>query len=421
MKTKSLLIKTAITAVVKGSSAFIAFFMTLAITRNLSPEQSGLFLLVIAVLSASVIFFRLGLDSVVLRKISALHNEQAFRSMTTGLIWVLLACFPFVLVCFLLSDFISNEVFSKPEFANVLAVSIWALPLIASCMLLAVGFQAFHRVIATSVFQNLGLSSFFLLGFYLLWHLSPEDLSAVSAAKIYLLSALLIFVTAVYMWHRQIDGKWGNPQFRNVELWHSSSNMWAATSMSLSVQWSGILMAGVFVVASDIAYLSAAQRTANLTSFVLMVVNMVVAPRYAKLWHEGKLEEIKRLSKWSTRGMVVLVFPVVTVMFVFPQSIMGLFGEGYEKGAILLSIMAVGQLINVVTGSVGFLLSMSGHERDFRRVTFFAGPLTIILSYVLIQQYGVLGAAVATAIGVSVQNIGALFMVKKRLGFWPLG
>ena len=100
---------------------------------------------------------------------------------------------------------------------------------------------------------------------------------------------------------------------------------------------------------------------------------------------------------------------------------MGFFGEGYERGSLLLLIMSLGQFVNVATGSVGYLLTMSGHEKDFRRVTLFAGPLTVILSYLLIIQYDSLGAAIATAIGLSLQNIGALFMVRKRLGFWPIG
>jgi O-antigen/teichoic acid export membrane protein len=191
--------------------------------------------------------------------------------------------------------------------------------------------------------------------------------------------------------------------------------------MSLIVQWSGVLMAGIFVSSSEIAFLSAAQRTAMLTSFVLIVVNMVVAPRYALLWKENKLNEIQRLAKWSTRGMVVLALPIITFMLVMPDFIMGLFGDEFVVAGNLLAIMAIGQFINVATGSVGFLLNMSGHERDFRRVTMFAGPLTIILSYFFIVQWGVLGAAIATAVGMSVQNIGALFMVRKHLGFWPIG
>ena len=83
--------------------------------------------------------------------------------------------------------------------------------------------------------------------------------------------------------------------------------------------------------------------------------------------------------------------------------------------------MAVGQFINVATGTVFDILVMSGHERDFRRVTLFSGPLTIILCLTLIPTYGVTGAAIAKAIGLSVQNVFAVFIVKKRLGFWPVG
>lgn len=422
MKSKEVLIKTMISAFIKASSAFIAFFVTMVVTRSLSPEQSGLFLLAIAGLSAAAIFFRLGLDNVVLRKISAhsgKDNSQA--ALTTGLQWVLLASLPSAAVISLCANPIASQLLSKPDFAPVLQIAIWALPAMAVFMLIAMGFQAFHRVIATTIFQNLGISSVFLIGFGALWYWQPDRLSAVSAATLYVASAVIMLLSALLLWHRQVQGNWGKPRFKDPDLWQASSNLWAATSMSLAVQWAGILIAGAYVAASDIAYLSAAQRTANLTSFVLMVVNMVVAPRYARLWAEGKTAEIQRLAKWSTRGMLALVLPVVAVMLLFPGWIMGLFGDGYEQGALLLSIMAIGQFINVATGSVGYLLNMSGHERDFRRVTFFAGPLTVILSVLLIQHYGVLGAAIATAVGLSVQNLGALLMVRKRLGFWPLG
>ena len=245
-------------------------------------------------------------------------------------------------------------------------------------------------------------------------------LNAVSVSNYYLVAAMFVCLLALILWHKQINGQWGG-KLKDSELWHSSSNLWAATSMSLTVQWSGILMAGIFVSSSEIAFLSAAQRTAMLTSFVLMVVNMVVAPRYARLWQENKTQEIQQLAKWSTRGMIALALPLVAAMIFIPESIMGLFGDEFVVAGNLLAIMAVGQFINVATGSVGYLLTMSGHEKDFRRVTFFAGPLTVILSYFLIMEYSVLGAAIATAIGLSLQNLLAMAMVHKRLGFWPIG
>jgi O-antigen/teichoic acid export membrane protein len=96
---------------------------------------------------------------------------------------------------------------------------------------------------------------------------------------------------------------------------------------------------------------------------------------------------------------------------------MGLFGEEYVQAAHLLQILVVGQFINVITGSVGYLLNMSGHEKDMRNVVFFSGPLALGLGLFLTPIYGATGAAVATAIALASQNLIAVYMVKKRLGF----
>jgi O-antigen/teichoic acid export membrane protein len=423
MKSRSLLLKTLLAAAVKVLAAFIAFFMTVAITRLLGANEAGLFLLAISILSFSSVFFRLGLDNVILKLIgSSEGSPDSIGAMRTALIWCSLATITITIFISIIAGPLSIHLFSKPEFSNVLSTMIWALPFMVVFMLLGFGFQAFYRVIAATFFQNLGISFSFLCLICVVY-LSEytSELTAACIGYFYVASSILICFIALLMWHRQIKGIWGSLNFINNELWSVSSNLWAASTMSLTVQWSGVLIAGALVSSSEVAYLMAAQRTAILASFVLTVVNMVVAPRYALLWKENKFIEIQRLAKWSTRGMVVLVLPIILIMLVFPDYIMGLFGNEFLVAGNLLAIMAIGQFINVATGSVGFLLNMTGHERDFRRVTIFAGPLTIILSYLFIIQWGVLGAAIATAVGLSLQNIGALFMVRKRLGFWPIG
>ena len=80
-------------------------------------------------------------------------------------------------------------------------------------------------------------------------------------------------------------------------------------------------------------------------------------------------------------------------------------------------ILLLGQIVNVVSGSVGNLLNMSGNEKDLNNVAILAGILVTILNFSLIPVFGVLGAAISTAIAISFQNISAAFYVKKRLGF----
>ena len=320
-----------------------------------------------------------------------------------------------------LSEPIAAYVFNKPAFAEVLFWMLPALPAMALFFLLSFAFQAQHRVVLTTLFQNLGISTLFIMGFGYLWFQQPDAINAVTSAQVYAVAAASIFIAAIVLWFSQRNVNFKITGYRDPELTHASMNLWTASIMSLAVQWSGILIAGAMLPAEEVAQLTAAQRSAMLTSFVLMVVNMVVAPRYARLWKEGNIERVQYLAKWSTRGMIAMVLPVVAVMMIWPEKVMGLFGDGYEESAVLLMILAVGQFVNVATGSVGYLLNMSGHEREFNRVTMISGPMAIVLAILLTKYHGAIGTAFATAVGVALQNIGAIVLVKKRLGFMPVG
>ena len=96
---------------------------------------------------------------------------------------------------------------------------------------------------------------------------------------------------------------------------------------------------------------------------------------------------------------------------------MSLFGKGFEGGAWYLRVLSLGQFINVITGCVGYLLTMSGHEKDMRNITVINGVLAIVLALILNPIFGAMGSAISTAIAVAVSNLMAVGMVQKRLGF----
>jgi O-antigen/teichoic acid export membrane protein len=415
------LIKLAFAAGAKTAAAFAAFALTALVTRNMPNDEAGLFLLGFSILAVLSIFFRLGLDNVILRFLSA-YGTDAFaqEKLNRGLLWVASVVIPSTALGMFFSEQIATHIFNKPAFGPVLFWMLLALPAMAVFMLLAMAFQAQHRVVITTIFQNLGISTVFVAAFGYLWVEQPEVLNAITAAQIYAGAAGIIFLAALITWFSQKGISFNVTSYKDKELTTASTNLWVASNMSLITVWAGILIAGAMVPAEELAQLSAAQRTANLVSFALMIVNMVVAPRYAHMWKSGDMAGIRRLAKWSTRGMVIMVAPIVVIMLLFSELIMSLFGDSYVAAGALLAIMVVGQFINVATGSVVYLLNMSGCEKEYRQVTMWSGPIIIIFSIVLVNIWGVLGAAIAIALGVSLKNIGALFMVKKKLGFFPI-
>jgi O-antigen/teichoic acid export membrane protein len=187
--------------------------------------------------------------------------------------------------------------------------------------------------------------------------------------------------------------------------------------MTQMIQFSGQLIGGVWLTSTEIAQLSVAQRTAMLTSFILMAVNLVVAPNFALLFKNKEMIELKHLAIKSVRIMILVSTPLLLIMLLVPSHIMSVFGQGFSDGAVYLQILAIGQFINVATGSVGYLLSMSGHEKDLRNMVLVTGPFAILLTFVLVPLYGATGSAIATAIAISLQNLLGVYFVHKRLGF----
>ena len=187
--------------------------------------------------------------------------------------------------------------------------------------------------------------------------------------------------------------------------------------MGQTVQWIGPLITGMWLLAEDVAYLSVAMRIAMLTSFILMAINLVVAPKFAAFHANNDMKGLRSTALFSVRLLMLSAVPIVSVMFIFPEFLMGLFGEDFVSASPLLQILVLGQFVNVVTGSVGYLLTMSGHERDMRNITVVAGTIAVILTLVLTKYYGVTGCAIATAVSLAFQNLAAVYYVKKRLGF----
>jgi O-antigen/teichoic acid export membrane protein len=104
---------------------------------------------------------------------------------------------------------------------------------------------------------------------------------------------------------------------------------------------------------------------------------------------------------------------------VFARDLLHLFGRGFAGGASALAVLALGQLVNVGTGTVTGLLAMIGRARlSVLNSLFFLG-LSLVLDFLLIPRWGILGAAIANASALAAVNLLRLVQVHHALGISP--
>ena len=84
-----------------------------------------------------------------------------------------------------------------------------------------------------------------------------------------------------------------------------------------------------------------------------------------------------------------------------------------------MKILLVCQVINVITGSVINLMTMTKYQKETLYVFSMSLVFNLVLNLVLIPIYGMEGAAWATGITTIVWNITALLLIRKKLKVDP--
>ena len=87
------------------------------------------------------------------------------------------------------------------------------------------------------------------------------------------------------------------------------------------------------------------------------------------------------------------------------------------KELTLLRVLVLGQFVNVITGSVGYILQMTGYEKVVRNNVCISTAIMLAGGGLFIPLFGITGAAWVTSISIAIQNLLCVYHVKKTFGF----
>jgi O-antigen/teichoic acid export membrane protein len=177
---------------------------------------------------------------------------------------------------------------------------------------------------------------------------------------------------------------------------------------------------GYYLPPRDLGVYQAVSQSAIAFAVILGAFNSIFAPMIADLYHSNDLPRLAQLYRISTKWGLYLALPLYVAILVAPGMILlGLFGKAYAGGSLALVVLSTGQLINVGTGALSFLLVMTGRQKQWMITTGIMLALDILLNVLLTPRFGLVGSALATGLAVSGVNLVALFWVRSSMRLWP--
>ena len=177
-----------------------------------------------------------------------------------------------------------------------------------------------------------------------------------------------------------------------------------------------VLMVGRFMAPDDVAIYFATVKTLAVVHFVYFAVKAGVAQRYAHYAHSGDAEGLAKFARETASWTFWPSLLMATAVLVFGEFLLGLFGPGFESGYPLLFVLVAGVLARACVGPAESVLTMSGNQNVCAVVYAVTLALNIALNFLLIPVYGLWGAALATAIAMSIEALSLAIVVWHRLG-----
>ncbi|MBV9961195.1 MAG: oligosaccharide flippase family protein [Parafilimonas sp.] len=396
--------------------AIAAFLMNLVVARYLGASEAGYFFLAVTITTLISTIGRIGADQTILRFVG-IYSSASDWNKVHGVLrkiinWSNLTTIPLTAIICVFSKQISVYIFHKEELQWPLFWTSLSIPFFTLYNIYGMALQGRKKVLL-SVTGLKVLTPVFLIILILIFAFNDGKWASIG----YTIACFINLIFAYYWWRKKLPPESAREAIDSSALWKSCGPLWIVAIMNVITTWGGQFIAGIFNNSKELAQLAVTRNTTILVSFVLTAVNNVSAPRFAVMYSEGKMNQLKNYARNTTLLMTLVALPITLFLWFFPEFILSFFGKDFKDGAWLLRIFSIGQFVSVISGSVGYLLNMTGHEKDMRNVMVINAALSIVLALILNPIYGIIGSALASAISIASTNLMAVGYVKKRLGF----
>ncbi len=404
-------------------TAAAGYFFKIYLARKLGAEALGLYALGMSIVGFLGLFNAVGLPTAAARFVAEYSASGQFARLgaflRSGLALLSVGNLLLGVVVMVAGPWVAVHFYHAPALRSY----FWAFALIMLFGVLTAFLgqvMAGYRDVArrTIITHFIGTPVNILLGILLIslgFGLRGYMIAQVASAT------LVLALLAVAVWKlTPTEARAGGarvPVERKVVAFSAAAFGLAAVDFALSQ--SDKIVLGYYLAPKQVGIYAVAMALVGFVPIALQSVNQIFSPIIAELHAVGNRLLLQKLYVTLTKWIVISTIPLALTIGVFARPLMGIFGPGFQSGATVLAIGAVGQLINCAVGSVGFLLIMSGHQMEMIKIQTVNAALMIGLSLYLVPRLGMPGAALASAITVATTNIWSLVSARRKLQLFP--
>lgn len=410
-------------------SKIFTYIYRIVIARYYGAEVYGLFSLAIMVLGFFVAFSSFGLTEGLLRFISFYRGKKQINKIRylckISIIVLFFSSIISAVFLFLLSDFISINIFHNQSLTIFLKIFSLLIPLsIFSFVFLSI-LRAFEKIswnsFITNILENgtklIALIFFIFVGF----KINAIIFSYFFGTLSMLLASYLVCRFKIPEIFKKDHLKHELKTKITKELFSYSWPIMFFGIISVFLSWIDSFTIGYFKGIPAVGFYNAVVPIAALLYIAPTLFIQLFAPLITKEYARKKIAVIKELSQQVGKWIFVLNLPLFIIIILFPGAVINLlFGSEYILAENSLRFLSIGIFISSFFTISNNLIFTIGKSKLILIDMIIVAIMNLVLNIILVPKYGIDGAAFSTMLSSIALSLMFLFQAKYYLSIIPL-
>lgn len=388
----------------------LGYVWLMILTRYLSQEDVGNFTLAQSVANISLIFVLLGLHRSLDRFIPIFKAAGQPGKIKSLLAWI----FRFAMVSSLVigallfwgADFISDNLFKTPALTDVLRIILLTIPLLAVTNIVIYAFIGYKELRYNVYLKQLLEPA---LRIVIAAAVAVWGLGILEWTWMYLWSLVISALAGLWLLYRNILHPLQDTPREGIDFKEIISYSWPMSIASILIIFIGqidYLIIGIYHPSADVGVYRIYIQIAALLKLINGSTARIYKPVISEMIQKGEVDAIQgtyqRVAKW------VLAFTSLGFLAIalYGKELTGiLFTDAYAAFPVTLTILVFGTLINASFGPEGVSLEAFGNTKLVMVNSLFSLVTNVVLGFLLVPRYGIIGAAISTAVTLSLGGL----------------
>ncbi len=421
MKKTSINKQSLINIIISYFGLFIGLFNTIFRTNVLTPSEIGLISILFSIAGIFQYFTVFGITNSLIKFYPEYRDEK--NKKTGFLIFIIITpVFLFLLVSVI---FLLNYELIIEKYDNILIKKYFLyVILILLINTLTEIFRQFLRIYYKTNYSTF-VKDFLFKIFHLLLLLTVLFFNMkfvhyfhILLSFYFLMLVLFILKTLKLMDLYKPDFSFLNKKFLKKFVSYSSFRFLTSISGGL-INKIDKLMISFFGSLANVGVYSISLSIGNILGIVGRSVLKVAHPQISDDLNKNNYKKIESTYKSTAKFEFFIGIFLFIYFTLFAKDFLTILGKEYSKGYLVLIVMALGQLINLMAGMCGGIISYSKYYKFAFYVRIIILLINAALNYFLIQELGILGAAIATSFSLAIFNIVKIIFVYRKFDMLP--